>query len=148
MASLAYDLPFDECEEWMRALGYVVDGALDWSRLLKEAKIKSHKDMVKKRWLDGRAPTSRRVFGALRAAELRREKRTPIGERVLFLEDWLRVGKALALKPGSLPPEIREILAAAGPLEERNELERKLQAANERIEAVLKISTEPKKPRK
>jgi hypothetical protein len=96
----AHDLTFEECERWMSAVGYSDDGRPDWARLLREARVKSHKDTIKNRWLKGQAQRDRlKIRARLEEAERRRSRPSDFGGAIMALEEWQEIGARIAAQP-------------------------------------------------
>lgn len=96
----------------MRALGYVDNGKPDWKRLLREADIGTGKDVLKQRWNEGAAPRDRaKIRARLLEVDARRKdrERTPIGRRLLALDEWQRIGENLVLDVAILEEHIERL---------------------------------------
>jgi hypothetical protein len=111
MRRYAHDLSYEECESWMRDLGYVSGGGkLDWTKLMKEADVKGSQYVLKSRWLNGEAPDQRvAIRDHLERAEAKRKERTPAGSRVLGLEEWFQIGMDLANEPQTFFARLHEL---------------------------------------
>lgn len=141
MPSWAHDLSYEECDAWRSALG------LDWDVLLRKSDVKSHKDVIKARWLDGAAPKDRAKIRAT-LEEHEKKRRTPIGAAILGLEEWFRIGEALAQEPEVFLEQLERLKPLAEAAANAAAAKRRARET-EAAMAVLRFSTpEPKKPRK
>lgn len=132
---------------WMRDLALVrkPDNKLDWKRLLREAGLgETQQYVIKDRW--GANPEQMAAIGAaLRRLELKRPTRTPTGARVLALDEWIHIGRALVHQPDRMRDEIDRLTPIAEKLTQRAQHT----AAIAELDAVISKQTpEPKRPRK
>lgn len=150
VARTVLDLTYEECSRWLLDLGFKRDdGEPDWDRLLKRAKVGTHKDTVKNRWKRWGAPKDRAKIRT--TLELLEDEKggTPYGAAVRKFEEWLDLGRALALKrtaafEGQLV-ELREVISAVDLVQSRAEAETKILQLEEL--ALRSITPVPKQDR-
>jgi hypothetical protein len=135
MQRVLADLSFEDCEAWMRELGYVDDGKPDWARLKRESGVGTHKDVIKQRWSTGAPKVRRQILDALRAAENKRKTPTMTGARVVGLDRWNEIGAKLAHEPSLFAEWIGKLSPIAESIDSARVLE--AQAAEQRARAQL-----------
>ncbi len=113
----AHELTLVECELWMIDLGYVADGQPDWLRMLKDAKIGSKAENlhnVRSRWRTGGSKRNRKKVREFLEATEAKKGPTRFGTVIRGLEDWQRIGDALAARPKlflAVKGRVEELLA-------------------------------------
>lgn len=146
MPAARRDLSYEDCERWMRDLGYVSDGKPDWEQLLRDANVGTDKDNLKKRWIEGKAPFVRKkVQEALERSERKRRERTAAGAQFLGLDEWNRLGRIIARRPETFAAQLERLRTIAEGIEQIEEADR-LRAKGEAT--LLSVTPEPTKPRK
>jgi hypothetical protein len=150
MPSGLRDLSYEDCEEWMRDLGYVTNQKADWERLLKDADVETDKYNLKKRWREGAAPEARsKIRATLERMELKHKERTPTGARILGLDEWLEAGRLIALDATLFASELKRAKQLAAAIQRAGEAARLKAEADAAVEAVLhEITPKPNKQRK
>jgi len=130
----------------MRELGYVVGNKLDWERFLSDAAVGTDKYNLKKRWREGAASEILpKIRATLERVELKRKERTAAGARLFGVEEWNRLGRAIAKNPVVFEVQLgrmREVAAGVAQLERANELRAEAEAA------LGAVTAAPKKSRK
>lgn len=136
------DLSFEEAEAWMRDLGYMSGNKPDWKRLLQEAQVKSTQYVLKDRWGKGQAPKDRqKVMQVLERAEQKRKERTPVGLRVLGIDEWTQLGAEISVDPDVFARELARLRALAGQVKKAHAARRALAEANAEIERSMSAFT-------
>jgi hypothetical protein len=147
MPAAPHDLTFEECEEWMRELGYISDNKkLDWTRFLHDADVETDQYNLKKRWREGGAPEVRlKIRATLERVELKRKERTTIGARLFELEEWNQLGRAIMKNPVVFEVQLETMRRVATQVEN---LERANAMRAEAEAALGTMTATPKKQRK
>lgn len=141
MPTWAHDLSYEEADAWRVALG------MDWPELLRKADVKSHKDLIKSRWLDGGAPRDR-VKIRQYLEETERKKPTPIGAAIMGLEEWLKVGEVLAGEPAVFLDELARLRQISQAVGAKVEAMRAAAKADQAMAALRSPTPKPNKSRK
>lgn len=138
MSDSALELPFEAYEKWMAELD------VDWPKVLREAELgKTQQYVIKDRWGTNQFQMAK-IHSALKRIELKRKERTSSGAVMLALEEWNRIGVALAREPAMLQKEIEQL---------RGKAETAIKIADARKTlaehgALASPTPEPKRPRK
>jgi hypothetical protein len=141
MPGWAHDLSYEECDLWRAAQ------RVEWDVLLRKAGVKSHKDVIKSRWLDGGAPRDR---AKIRAVLEDYEKKVPteIGATIIGLEEWFRLGEALAQDPKVFLEQLERLRDLAKAVTVAATARRKLREAETVMEVLRSPTPSPRKLRK